>query len=59
MSLNPRDLTQGGQVAFMRLRMFLQINNIISYYMIMSFMVITLVTLFIRVSTQNSINGLM
>ncbi|EPS2391723.1 conjugal transfer protein TraD, partial [Escherichia coli] len=26
MSLNPRDLTQGGQVAFMRLKMFLQIN---------------------------------
>lgn len=59
MRLNLRHLTQGGQVAFMRLRMFLQINNLISYYMIMSFMVITLVTLFIRVSTQNSINGLM
>ncbi|EGS8723950.1 hypothetical protein JR406_004562 [Escherichia coli] len=28
MSLNPRDLTQGGQVAFMRLKMFLQINNL-------------------------------
>ncbi|MDO3417612.1 hypothetical protein QWI30_00450 [Citrobacter freundii] len=35
MSLNPRDLTQGGQVAFMRLKMFLQINNLISYYVIM------------------------
>lgn len=34
MSLNPRDLTQGGQVAFMRLKMFLQINNLISYYVI-------------------------
>lgn len=26
---------QGGQVAFMRLKMFLQINNLISYYVIM------------------------
>lgn len=24
----PRDLTRGGQVAFMRLKMFLQINNL-------------------------------
>jgi len=57
MRLNSRDFTQGGQVAFMRLRMFLQINNIISFYMIMSFIVMTVVTLFIRVSSQNIING--
>ncbi|HEY1843980.1 MAG TPA: type IV conjugative transfer system coupling protein TraD [Buttiauxella sp.] len=59
MSFNSRDFTQGGQVAFMRLRMFLQINNIISFYMIMSFMIITVATLFIRMSTQNIMNGLM
>lgn len=59
MSFNSRDFTQGGQVAFMRLRMFLQINNIISFYMIMSFMIITIATLFVRMSTQNIMNGLM
>ncbi|QLK63908.1 type IV conjugative transfer system coupling protein TraD (plasmid) [Enterobacteriaceae bacterium Kacie_13] len=59
MSLSSRDFTQGGQVAFMRLRMFLQINNIISFYMIMSFMIMTVATLFIRMSTQNIMNGLM
>ncbi|WP_314723315.1 type IV conjugative transfer system coupling protein TraD [Rahnella variigena] len=59
MSFNSRDFTQGGQVAFMRLRMFLQINHIISFYMIMSFMIITVATLFIRMSTQNIMNGLM
>jgi type IV conjugative transfer system coupling protein TraD len=59
MSFNSRDFTQGGQVAFMRLRMFLQINNIISFYMIMAFMIMTVATLFIRMSTQNIMNGLM
>lgn len=59
MSFNTRDFTQGGQVAFMRLRMFLQINNIISFYMIMSFMVMKIAILFIRMSTQNIMNGLM
>ncbi len=58
MNLNSYDLTQGGQVAFMRLCIFLQINNIIFYYIIMSFMVMTIVNLFIRVSTQNIIDGL-
>lgn len=59
MSLNTRDVTQGGQVAFMRLRMFLQINNILSYWLILSFIVLTGSILFYRVSTQNLINGLM
>ena len=59
MSLNTRDFTQGGQVAFMRLRMFLQINNIISFYMIMSMLIMTIALLFIRMSTQNIMNGLM
>ena len=53
MSLNTRDVTQGGQVAFMRLRMFLQINNILSYWLILSFIVLTGSILFYRVSTQN------
>lgn len=52
MSLNTRDVTQGGQVAFMRLRMFLQINNILSYWLILSFIVLTGSILFYRVSTQ-------
>lgn len=58
MSLNPRDLTQGGQVAFMRLKMFLQINNLISYYVIMGTALFTLAILFIRISVQNLMNGI-
>jgi len=57
MSLNTRDVTQGGQVAFMRLRMFLQINNILSYWLIISFGILTVSILFFRVSTQNMMNG--
>ncbi|MFM5362723.1 type IV conjugative transfer system coupling protein TraD [Aeromonas veronii] len=57
MSLNTRNVTQGGQVAFMRLRMFLQINNIMTYWLIMAFGVLTIAILFFRVSTQNIMNG--
>ncbi|HHQ4545275.1 TPA: type IV conjugative transfer system coupling protein TraD [Aeromonas veronii] len=58
MSLNTRDVTQGGQVAFMRLRMFIQINNILSYWLIISFFALTLLVLLVRVSTQNITNGI-
>lgn len=59
MSLNPRDLTQGGQVAFMRLKMFLQINNLISYYVIMGTVLLAIATLLTRISIQNLSNGVM
>lgn len=58
MSLNPHDLTQGGQVAFMRLKMFLQINNLISYYVIMGTVLFGIAVLLIRISLQNLMNGI-
>lgn len=58
MSFNPRDLTQGGQVSFMRLKMFLQINNIISYYVIMFSALLMMAILFVRISLQNLMNGI-
>lgn len=58
MSFNPRDLTQGGQVSFMRLKMFLQINNIISYYVIIFSVLLMMAILFIRISLQNLMNGI-
>lgn len=58
MSFNPRDLTQGGQVSFMRLKMFLQINNIISYYVIIFSALLMMAILFIRISLQNLMNGI-
>ena len=58
MSLNPRDLTQGGQVAFMRLKMFLQINNLISYYVIIGAVLFAGAVLLLRISIQNLTNGM-
>ncbi len=58
MSLSPRDLTQGGQVAFMRLKMFLQINNLISYYVIIGTALFSIAVLLIRISIQNLLNGI-
>lgn len=58
MSLNARDVTQGGQVTFMRWRMFLQINNILSYYLLMLLVVIMTSSLFMRMSWQNIKNGM-
>lgn len=58
MSLNPRDLTQGGQVAFMRLKMCLQINNLISYYVIMGTALFGIAVLLMRMSIQNLTNGI-
>lgn len=58
MNLNPRDLTQGGQVAFMHLKLFLQINNLISYYIIMGMVLLGIAVLLIRISLQNLMNGI-
>ncbi|OLF56977.1 type IV conjugative transfer system coupling protein TraD [Aeromonas veronii] len=57
MSFNSRDVTQGGQVAFMRLRMFLQINNIVMYWIIISWGLITAAIMYLSMSTQNMVNG--
>lgn len=58
MSLNARDVTQGGQVTFMRWRMFLQINSILTYYLLMLLVVIMTSSLFMRMSWQNIKNGM-
>lgn len=58
MSFKARDVTQGGQVTFMRLRMFLQINNIMTYYLLLMMLVITVSSLFIRLELQTIKNGL-
>ncbi|MCS5452299.1 type IV conjugative transfer system coupling protein TraD [Enterobacter huaxiensis] len=58
MSFNPRDLTQGGQVSFMRLKMFLQINNLISYYVVIFSVLLAITILLVRMSLQNLMNGI-
>lgn len=58
MSFNTRDVTQGGQVTFMRWRMFLQINSILTYYLIITLVVVMTSSLFIRMGWQNIKNGI-
>ncbi|MGP3159402.1 type IV conjugative transfer system coupling protein TraD [Serratia marcescens] len=58
MSFNAKDMTQGGQIAFMRLRMFTQIGNLIFYCLFIAFFLVAICTLLWRVSLQNLTNGL-
>ncbi|MFH7526293.1 type IV conjugative transfer system coupling protein TraD [Aeromonas sp. A5] len=58
MKFNTRDVTQGGQATFMRWRMFLQIKNTVSYWLIILFCVLTLGILYLRVDTNLLINGI-
>ena len=58
MSLNPKNLTQGGQVAFMRLKMFVQINNIISYYLIIAWVLMAGIVFAARMTNQIMMNGI-
>lgn len=58
MSFNAKDMTQGGQIAAMRFRMFGQIANIIFYCLFLLFLTITTLTLMFRLSWQTFINGI-
>ncbi|MBH3000587.1 type IV conjugative transfer system coupling protein TraD [Serratia marcescens] len=58
MSFNAKDMTQGGQIAFMRLRMFAQIGNLIFYGLFIAFLIVAVNVLLWRISMQNLTNGL-
>lgn len=57
MSFNMKDMTQGGQILYMRLRMFGQIMSIMVWWLIMEFLLITAGFLYLRMSSQNFVNG--
>ncbi len=56
MSFNAKDMTQGGQIASMRIRMFSQIANIIVYCLVILFGVIVALTLSIKLTWQTFVN---
>ncbi|WGM03689.1 type IV conjugative transfer system coupling protein TraD [Arsenophonus nasoniae] len=58
MSFNAKDMTQGGQIAFMRLRMFGQISNIIFYCLFISFWIIAALSMTIQLTWQTFVNGM-
>lgn len=57
MSFNAKDMTQGGQIASMRFRMFGQIANIILYVLFLFFWVLCGLILMYRLSWQTFVNG--
>ncbi|MEI7412166.1 type IV conjugative transfer system coupling protein TraD [Pectobacterium aroidearum] len=57
MSLNAKDMTQGGQIAFMRLRMLGQVGNLILYCLFILFWVVAGLTLWVKLSWQTFVNG--
>ncbi|MCW3888598.1 MULTISPECIES: type IV secretion system DNA-binding domain-containing protein [Enterobacteriaceae] len=57
MSFNAKDMTQGGQIANMRFRMFGQIANIIFYVLFIIFWVLCGLMLMYRLSWQTFVNG--
>ena len=57
MSFNAKDMTQGGQIANMRVRMFGQIANIIFYVLFILFWVLCGLMLMYRLSWQTFVNG--
>ena len=58
MSFNAKDMTQGGQIASMRIRMFSQIANIIVYCLVILFGVIVALTLSVKLTWQTFINAM-
>lgn len=57
MSFNAKDVTQGGQIAVMRFRMFAQIANIVLYWLILLFAALTGLILWYRLTWQTFVNG--
>jgi len=58
MSLNPRYVTQGGQVLLMRLKMFIQVNNAIGFYLFLFWVISGIGILLMRLSIENMMNGI-
>ncbi|MEZ2578068.1 type IV conjugative transfer system coupling protein TraD [Buttiauxella ferragutiae] len=58
MSFNAKDMTQGGQIASMRIRMFSQIANIIVYCLVFLFAAIVALTLSAKLTWQTFVNGM-
>lgn len=58
MSFNAKDMTQGGQIASMRIRMFSQIACIIVYCLVILFGIIVALTLSVKLTWQTFVNGM-
>ena len=57
MTFKTGDITRGGQLALLRFRMFMQVNNALFYYLVLAWMVITAVVIYFRLDTDIFHNG--
>lgn len=57
MSFNAKDMTRGGQIASMRIRMFSQIANIMLYCLFIFFWILVGLVLWVKISWQTFVNG--
>ncbi|EEW7523127.1 conjugative transfer relaxase/helicase TraI [Escherichia coli] len=57
MTFNAKDMTQGGQIASMRIRMFSQIANIMLYCLFIFFWILVGLVLWVKISWQTFVNG--
>lgn len=54
MSFNAKDMTQGGQIASMRIRMFSQIANIMLYCLFIFFWILVGLVLWVKRRTKSA-----
>ncbi len=57
MSFNAKDMTRGGQIASMRIRMFSQIANIMLYCLFIFLWILVGLILWVKISWQTFVNG--
>lgn len=57
MSFKTGDITRGGQLALLRFRMFMQINNVLFYYVVIGWLLIVSCVIYLRLNTEVFYNG--
>lgn len=57
MTLKTDDITRGGQLALLRFRMFMQVNNAMFYYLVLLWLVVSVAVIYFRMNTEIFHNG--
>ncbi|QXD01168.1 TraD N-terminal domain-containing protein [Klebsiella sp. PL-2018] len=57
MTLKTDDITRGGQLALLRFRMFMQVNNAMFYYLVILWLVVSVAVIYFRMNTEIFHNG--
>jgi type IV conjugative transfer system coupling protein TraD len=57
MTVKTDDITRGGQLALLRFRMFMQVNNVLFYYLVLLWIAVTSLVIYFRLDTEIFHNG--